>query len=214
MAKLRNPRAEHLTPQRLAALISCVPDDTWDEPDMALALKLEGIAHTRYLRSTLNLPPVPEQPRTGDVVVAAAPDGQVIGRVYARQIGGNHRHQIWLWRRFPAGASEEAVQISAAETRTAKLAPGVILRVAGEREAAAPVRPTRALIPTLPTATALREQRAAVVAQADLAIRKLDAQIEAALALEAAEAARVEAEAMARRAREHAMALARGAAST
>lgn len=210
MGKLINPRAEHLTPQRLAALILCIPDDTWDEPDMALALDLEKIAHTRYLRSALDLPPVVEKPHTGDLVVASAPDGQVIGRVYASKVGSRGGYRLWLWRRFPSGTSEADVELSSKEAQIAKLASGVILRVAGERTATSPTRPVRVSAPELISATALREQRASLLTQTEAAVRKLDAQIEAALALEAAETAQVEAEAAARRAREHALALARG----
>ena len=47
----------------------------------ALALKIENVAHTRFLRIMLGLPPVADEPRTGDLVVATVSDGQVIGRL-------------------------------------------------------------------------------------------------------------------------------------
>lgn len=211
MGKLVYPRAEDLSPQRLAALLSCVPDDSWDEPDLSLALDLEGIAHTRFLRIALGLPPVADEPRTGDLVVATILDGSVIGRVYARPQREGRRHQIWLWRRFPPGTVEEAVKISTSEIRMKKGPAGVILRTNGEREAASTgrTRPMQAL----PSVRELRERRAQLEAQVSIALRRLDAQIEAAVALEAAEAAQVEAEAAARRARERALALAGGAAT-
>jgi hypothetical protein len=213
MGKLINPRAEHLTPQRISNLIQCIPADCWDEPDMAAALEAEGIAHTRYLRSALDLPSVVERARTGDLVVAAAPDGQVIGRVFASKTGGKNVHRLWLWRRFPSGTTEDEVKKSSKEAVQARLSPGIILRVAGEREVTAPIRTGRAVTPSLPTVELLRQQRAALLAQTEQSIAKIDAQIAAAMALEAAEVVRVEAEAAAQRAREHALALARGTVS-
>lgn len=212
MGKLVYPRAGDLSPQRLAALLSCIPDDSWDEPDLSLALDLEGIAHTRFLRIALGLPPVADEPRTGDLVVATILDGSVIGRVYARPQREGKRHQIWLWRRFPPGTVEEAVKISASEIRMKKGPAGVILRTNGEREAASIGRAQRP-IQALPSVRELRERRAHLEAQVNITLRRLDAQIEAAVALEAAEAAQVEAEAAARRARERALALAGGAAT-
>lgn len=213
MGRLINPRAENLTPQRISNLIQCISADGWDEPDMAAALDAEGIAHTRYLRSALDLPSVVDRPRTGDLVVAAAPDGQVIGRVFASKTGGASGHRLWLWRRFPSGTTEDEVKKSSKEAVIAKLSPGIILRVAGEREATAPIRTGRAVTPSLPTVELLRQQRAALLAQTEQSIVRIDAQIDAVMAMEAAEAVRVEAEAAARRAREHVLSLARGTVS-
>ncbi len=221
MGKLVNPRASHLSPARLAALLACIPDAEWEEPDLGLSARLEGIAHTRYLRAALNLPPVPDDPRTGDLVVAAAPDGQVIARVYARPIPGgpDHkmpRHQVWLWRRYPAGTEHEAIALSAAELRKVRVAPGVIVRVDGETEATAPTRPVRAGradLVKLPTVAELERRKAAVIKATQAQVARLDAQIEAARALDAAEARRAEAEAEATSARERAMTLLTGGAS-
>lgn len=208
MGKLIYPRAEEMGPHRITALLACVPDDTWDEPDMALALKLENVAHTRFLRIMLGLPPVADEPRTGDLVVATVADGQVIGRVYARPSREGRRHQIWLWRRFPPGTTEEAVKISASEVRMRKGPAGIILRRDGAREATSLGRAAQISTSILPTASALRERRAKLAAQVEVALREIDAQIEAAVALEAAELARVEAEAATQRARDRMIALA------
>jgi len=213
LGKLVNPRASNLTPERLAALLACISAEEWEEPDLALALRLEGIAHTRYLRSALALPPVADEPRTGDLVVAEAPDGQVIGRVYSRQTGGGRRYQIWLWRRFPAGTDRDAVALSASELRAVRVAPGVIVRADGETEATAPTRPVRKAPATLPTVADLQRRKEAVINATWRRVAQLDAQIEAAKALEDAEAQRVKAEAAATAARERAMALLTGGAS-
>lgn len=94
-----------LKPAALDAILNGIPDDEWGAPDLRPAIKHASVADTRYLRALLGLPPSTPRPVVGDMVIGEA-GGCVVARAYGISEGGSAG---WLWRRFPAGTTEDAI---------------------------------------------------------------------------------------------------------
>ena len=104
-----DPVKPQLSPAQLAEIVAGIPDDEWDVPDLQPAIKHAGIDTTRALRGLLKLPAAPRYPTTGMVLTGTVSTGEVVVRRYGSGTSGGS----WLWRRFPAGTTEEQVTTAA-----------------------------------------------------------------------------------------------------
>ena len=96
----------HIAPQHLREIVEAVPADSWDEPDLQPAIKHAGISSFRYLRELLGLRPGSRGALVGMFLVDPCPTGELIARAYLVPRG---KPAAWLWRRFPAGTTEEQI---------------------------------------------------------------------------------------------------------